>query len=82
MTKKSRQRFKYLQNEKSFKVSDSLQKTKTLKMTFFSCSEFAIALRDDTQMTSMKIVQFSRPPTPLVHLHPKLFHPLDVGSPI
>ena len=26
-------------------------------------------------MTSMKIVQFSRPPTPLVHLRPKFFHP-------
>ena len=33
-------------------------------------------------MTSMKIVQFSRPPTPLVHLHPKFFHPLDRGRPI
>ena len=33
-------------------------------------------------MTSMKIVQFSRPPTPLVHLRPKFFHPLDLGRPI
>ena len=33
-------------------------------------------------MTSMKIVQFSRSPTPLVHLHPKFFHPLDFGRPI
>ena len=33
-------------------------------------------------MTSMKIVQFSRPPPPLVHLRPKFFHPLDVGRPI
>ena len=31
-------------------------------------------------MTTMKIVQFSRPHTPLVHLHPKFFHPLDLGS--
>ena len=30
----------------------------------------------------MKIVQFSRPPTPLVHLRPNFFHPLDVARPI
>ena len=30
----------------------------------------------------MKIGQFSRPPTPLVQLLPKFFHPLDLGSPI
>ena len=35
--------------------------------------------RDDTHMTSMKIVQFSGIPTPLVHLCPKSFYPLDVG---
>ena len=33
-------------------------------------------------MTSMKIVQFSRPPTPLVQLRPKFVHPLDLGRPI
>ena len=33
-------------------------------------------------MTSLKIVQFSRPPTLLVHLHPIFFHPLDLGRPI
>ena len=33
-------------------------------------------------MTSMKVVQFSRPPTPLVLLRPKFFHPLDLGRPI
>ena len=33
-------------------------------------------------MTSMKIVQFSRPPTPLIHPHPKFFQPLDLGRPI
>ena len=33
-------------------------------------------------MTSMKIVQFSRLPTPLLYLRPKLFHPLDLGCPI
>ena len=37
--------------------------------------------RDDTHMTSMEIVQFSRPPTPLIHLHPKFFHPLHLGRP-
>ena len=31
--------------------------------------------RDDTHMASMNIVQFSRPPTSFVHLHPKFFHP-------
>ena len=33
-------------------------------------------------MTSMKIVQFSRPPTPFVHLRPKFFHLLDLGRSI
>ena len=33
-------------------------------------------------MTSMKIVQFSKSPTLLVHLRPKFFHPLDLGRPI
>ena len=32
-------------------------------------------------MTSMKNVQFLRYPTPLVHLRPKFFHPLDLGRP-
>ena len=27
-------------------------------------------------MTAMKIVRFSRPPTPFVHLRPIFFHPL------
>ena len=31
-------------------------------------------------MTSMKIVQ--KTPTPLVHLRPKFFHPLDLGHQI
>ena len=39
-------------------------------------------VRDDTQMTSMKIVQFSRPPTPLVQPRLKFFHPIDLGRPI
>ena len=29
-------------------------------------------------MTSMKIVRFSRPSTPLIHLGPRFFHPLDL----
>ena len=33
-------------------------------------------------MTSMKIVEFSRPPTLLVHLRPTFFHPLDLEGPI
>ena len=36
----------------------------------------------DTHMTSMKIIQFSKPPTPLVHLHPKFSHLLDLGRPL
>ena len=31
-----------------------------------------VSFRDDTHMTSMKIAQFSRAPTPTVHLRPKL----------
>ena len=51
----------------------------------FSILNFSIKLNiwDDTHM-SMKIVQFSRPPTPsppLVHLHPKFFHPLYLERP-
>ena len=30
----------------------------------------------------MKLIQFSRPLTPPVHLYPKFSHPLDVGRPI
>ena len=42
-----------------------------------------VLMKDDTHMTSMKIVQFSRPPPPpLAHLRPKFFHPLNLGSPI
>ena len=33
-------------------------------------------------MRSMKIVQFSVPLSPLVHLRPKLFYSLDFGHPI
>ena len=33
-------------------------------------------------MTFMKIVQFSRPPTPLVQPRPKFLHSLDLGRPI
>ena len=38
--------------------------------------------RDDTYMTSLKIVQFLRPPTFLVHLRPKFFHSLYLGRPV
>ena len=37
--------------------------------------------RDDTHLTSMKILQFSIPPPP-VYLRPKFFHPLDLERPI
>ena len=30
----------------------------------------------------MKIIQFSRPPIPLVQLRPKFVHPLDLRRPI
>ena len=36
-------------------------------------------LRDDTNMSSMKIIQFWRTPTPLLYLRPKFFHSLDLG---
>ena len=32
-------------------------------------------------MTSMKIFQFSRPPTHFAQLRPKFLHPRDIGSP-
>ena len=42
-----------------------------------------VILRDDTHMTSMKIIQSSRPrPPPLVHLRPDFFPSLDLGRPI
>ena len=41
-----------------------------------------LALIDDTHMTFIKIVQFSRPPKPLVRLRPKFFQPFDHGRPI
>ena len=44
---------------------------------------FFKALRNDTHMVFMKIIEFSKslPPSPLVHLRPKFFHPLDLGRP-
>ena len=39
-------------------------------------------LRDDTHVTSIKIVKFSRPPHPIVQLRPEFFHALDLGRPI
>ena len=41
-----------------------------------------IVFWDTTRMTSMKIVQISRPSTPLLHLRPKFLHPFDLGRPI
>ena len=43
---------------------------------------FGKDIRDNTHMASMKILQFSIPPNPLVQLRPKFFHPLDLGHPI
>ena len=40
------------------------------------------SLRDNTHMTSMKIAQFSKSLSPLVHLCPKFFYPVDLGCPI
>ena len=45
-------------------------------------SALIFIIRDDTNMTSMKIVQFSRPLSPPVPLRPKFFHPLDLGRQI
>ena len=45
-------------------------------------STFNDPIRDDTHMTSMKIVQFSRHTTPLVQLRPKYYHPLDLQRPV
>ena len=41
-----------------------------------------VLLRDDTHMTSIKIIQFSRPLNPFFHLRPKFFHLVDLGRPI
>ena len=56
-------------------------KTSTIK-TLYNKFSGQYLVRDDTHMTSMKIVQFAGPPTPLIHLRPKFFHPLDLGRPI
>ena len=45
-------------------------------------SALIFIIRDDTNMTSMKIVQFSRPLSPPLPLRPKFFHPLDLGRQI
>ena len=39
---------------------------------------YQVVIRDDTHKTSMKIAQFSRAPTSLVHLRPKFFQLLDL----
>ena len=62
------QKFDYLENEKNF-----LDEVKSI---------FHNYLRDDTHMTSMKIVQFLRHVTPFFHLRPTFLHPLDIGRTI
>ena len=49
---------------------------------YFVFAPVLMNFRDDTHMTSTKIVQFSRPPSPFVQLRPKFFHPLELGRPI
>ena len=44
----------------------------------FTVTMSTFKLRDDTHMTSMKVVEFSKPPAP-VHLRPKFFYILDLG---
>ena len=41
----------------------------------FSIEKSDHEVRDDTHMTSMKIIQFSRPPTPPAHPPPQSSHP-------
>ena len=41
-----------------------------------------ILLRDDKNMTSMKIIEFPKLSSPFFHLCPKFFHPVDLGRPI
>ena len=70
-----------------------LKKGSSWLFTFLKCKQvflfvgvflcdFAIYVRDDTHMTAMETVQFSRPPNSLVYLHPNFFHSLDLGRPI
>ena len=51
-------------------------------MSLFIGEKKKKATRNDTHGKSMKIVQFSRPPTPLVHLRPKFVHPVNLERPI
>ena len=46
------------------------------------CVIFLCSLRDDKYMTSLKIGDFSRLPTPLIQLRSKFFHLLVLGRPI
>ena len=43
---------------------------------------FQVSNKGRTHMMSIKIVQFSRPPIPLVQQRPKFFHLLHLGHPI
>ena len=66
----------------------SLSNATLLSIVFFACGVHKLnyiknyLFRDDINMMSMKIIRFSRPPNPLVHLNPKFFHPLYLGCPI
>ena len=61
----------------------SLSNATLLSIVFFACGVHKLnyiknyLFRDDINMMSMKIIRFSRPPNPLVHLRAKFFHPLD-----
>ena len=56
-------------------------RTNIFRYITWNLAAFSRLVRNDTHMTSMKIVQFSRPPLPL-HLRPKFFHPLHLERPI
>ena len=65
-------------------VSLLLKPTKNWRFyqsTWFLLKYF-LRINDDTRMTSIKIVQFLRPPNPLVYLRPKFLHHLEIGRAI
>ena len=66
------------QEKKTKKANSALQHVRT----DFRIMMDEERLRDDTDMTSMNIVQFSKPPTFPVHLRAKFLLPLDLGRPI
>ena len=52
----------------------SLNHLMAISLSFFNNLN-NLFTRDDPRMAFVKIVQFSRPPTPLVHLRPKFLYP-------